>query len=463
MRADCRPSDGGERPAIDHLAKKAIRWVTLPVFVAFLQTLTGNTAELNRFSEGEIANPADVNENFDTLMRLLQNQQRVGSFYRVNCSSNANALLEAIAEGESLIEVEAGPCLANTGTVGEDVPLIGDLHIKGVGAAKPIIYTTDDEAGLQYLGGKNGSLVIENVRFEGSIISVDSAASFTARDSVIRCQDEKISANARGYQIGIYLNGGSGALLGSSVENCSGPAVLLDSSAHLNATDSNIDVVAGTTDFPSPIGISLRQASSTVLTRTSIGGTGNTFQNEIPIFVEHADITLIETTVRGTAWVNRASTMTVINSDYRWPDSDIINVVLVMNDSAFFGTNTSFERTTITSSLSNEWDPSSKIYLSSDANLTHANLTLSAGKEISLQGDFLGANLNASIGSGGSIRVNATTNQFNPPSLKMNSVLHLTNPASGPSLANTCNEGTATALYWGSDPTTQTGVLCAPN
>ena len=155
--------------------------------------------------------------------------------------------------------------------------------------------------------------------------------------------------------------------------------------------------------------------------------------------------------------------MTVINSDYQWPDSDIVNVVLVMNDSAFFGTNTKFERTIITSSLSNEWDPSSKIYLSSDGSLSHANLTLSAGREISLQGDFLGTNLNASIGSGGSIRVNATTNQFNPPSLKMNSVLHLTNPASGPSLANTCSEGTATALYWGGDPTTQTGVLCAPD
>ena len=345
------------------------------------QIATAFAADLNVFSSGEVADPSAVNANFDTLMRLARNQQHQGSFYRINCSNDNNALLDAVSQGETLIEVEAGPCLANMGRVGDGPPIVGDLYIKGVGAQKPRIYTTDDADGAQYLGGKNGSIIIENVSFEGSIVSMDSAASFTARDSDIRCQDDKTQAKIRGYQIAVYLNGGTGALARSTVTNCRGPAILLDSGAHLNATDSIIEVPAAASDLSFPQGFTLRSASSAVVDRTTIGGTGSSHQGEIPIYVENADITLRQSTIKGTAVVDRASTFTVRGSNYRWPDSDSINVVVVTNDSSFFGIDSQFERTTIKNSFGATWDPSSKIYLISNNTLTHSKLTLIAGSD----------------------------------------------------------------------------------
>lgn len=420
-------------------------------------------ADLNVFSEGEVARPTAVNENFDTLMRLAQNQQYTGPFHRINCSTDRDALLNAISQGESLIEIEAGPCLANMGKIGEDIPFIGDIYLKGVGAEKPLIYSTDDDAGLQYLGGKNGSVVIENIVFEGAIVSIDSAASFTAINSEIRCQDDKTQAKLRGYQIGIYLNGGTGALRESSVSGCSSTAVLLDSGANLNATDSTIAVPPRTADFQNPIGVSLRSSSSATIDRTTVGGTGDASQYEIPIYAEFAKVTVRESVVKGTVSLDKNASMMVQRMQYQWPDSTATNLIFVQNDSSFFAVDTEFARTTITNWFTNVLDTSGRIFLTSNSSLTHSNLTLKAGREISLQGDFVGSNLSASVTAGGVIRINSTTNQFSSPTLGLNSIMHLENPASGPSFDNVCGEGAAKALYWGSNPGVQTGVLCVPD
>lgn len=436
---------------------------TVIMIMLTAQMATAYAADLNVFSSGEVADPSAVNANFDTLMRLARNQQHQGSFYRVNCSNDNNALLDAVSQGETLIEVEAGPCLANMGTIGEDVPIIGDLYLKGMGAAKPLVYSTDDDAGLQYLGGKNGSVVIENIVFEGAIVSIDSAASFTAIDSEIRCQDDKTQAKLRGYQIGIYLNGGTGALRESSVSNCSTQALLLDSGANLNATDSTIAVPPRTADFQNPIGVSLRSSSSATIDRTTVGGTGDTRQFELPIYAEFAEVTVRDSVVKGTVLLDRNASMMVRGMDYQWPNSTETNVILVQNDSSFFAVDTAFTRTTITNWFTNVLDTSSRIFLSSNSSLTHSNLTLKAGREISLQGDFVGSNLNASVTAGGVIRINSVSNQFNSPNLGLNSIMHLENPAAGPSFEGVCGEGTPKALFWGSDPSTQTGVLCVPD
>lgn len=438
---------------------------TLIMIMLTAQMATAYAADLNVFSSGEVADPSAVNANFDTLMRLARNQQHQGSFYRVNCSNDNNALLDAVSQGETLIEVEAGPCLANMGRVGDGPPIVGDLYIKGVGAQKPRIYTTDDADGGRYLGGKNGSIVIDNVSFEGSVVSIDSAASFTAIDSEIRCQDDRTQAKLRGYQIGIYLNGGTGALRESSVSNCSSQALLLDSGANLNATDSTIAVPPRTADFQNPIGVALRSSSSATIDRSTVGATGDTPQYEIPIYAEFAKVTVRDSVVKGTVLLDRNASMMVRGMDYQWPNSTVTNFILLQNDSSFFADDTEFTRTTITNwyPYTNRLDTSSRIFLNSNNSLTHSNLTLKAGREIALQGDFVGSNLNASVTAGGVIRINSVSNQFNSPNLGLNSIMHLENPAAGPSFEGVCGEGTPKALFWGSDPSTQTGVLCVPD
>ena len=128
--------------------------------IAALLSVTASAQTLNTFSPDTIADPGKVNENFETLLNTIKNQQRVGDPVVVNCTGDSEALLNAISEGASYIEITGGECSANTGPIGDDIPILGDLYIKGTSFDKVILNTRTEGARASApstLGGEQGT------------------------------------------------------------------------------------------------------------------------------------------------------------------------------------------------------------------------------------------------------------------------------------------------------------------
>jgi hypothetical protein len=404
--------------------------------IAALLSVTASAQTLNTFSPDTIADPGKVNENFETLLNTIKNQQRVGDPVAINCTSDTEALLTAISEGASYIEITGGKCSANTGPIGDDIPILGDLYIKGTSFDKVILNTRTDGGsgfGTKYFGGRTGYLILDNVAVSGAVVLIGSASSLVALDTDFSCDSNTI---------GVYLNGGSGALVRSTVSQCD-MGIVADTNAVLNLNDTNITLPKPAADYY-PVGIVMRQGASAVLLDSEIITQAPDSGSHVSLAasIQSADLKLVDTRSSGNIFASRFSTVTIEN-DLNNDSDDVVfapgvgqavNTIQLSEGSSVYARNIQFLNTTIRSS---HFEASTSAFLYGLSGLNHTNLTVQVGQELVLNGPWQGTNLNASIGETGTISVhNASTasggvttfkNQFSfTNALGAKSVLHVT-------------------------------------
>ena len=379
------------------------------LLAALLFTSTSSMAQdLNHFTPNTIADPGKVNENFDILLNTIKNQQRVGDPVVVNCTSDSEALLTAISEGASYIEITGGECSANTGPIGDEVPIIGDLYIRGTSFDKAILNSRTDGAsgfGTKYFGGRVGYLILENVAVSGAVVLTGSASSLVAKDVDFQCDSNSI---------GIYFNGGSASLARSTVSDCD-LAIVADTNAVLNLNDTNITLKKPAANYY-PLGITLRQGASAVLVGSEIATQAPDSGSYISLAanVQSSDLKLVDSRSSGNILAARFSTITIEN-DVNNDVEDVVfspgvghasNVIMLSEGSAVYARNMQFLNTTINSST---LDASTSAFLSGSSGLNHTNLSVTVGNELVLEGPWMGNNLTAAIGETGMIRINNTS------------------------------------------------------
>ena len=387
----------------------------MPFFLAIaaLLSVTASAQTLNTFSPDTIADPGKVNENFETLLNTIKNQQRVGDPIVINCASDSEALLSAISAGASYIEITGGECSANTGPIDGDIPIMGDLYIRGTSFDKVILNTrTDGDSGFDtdYFGGRTGYLILDNVAVSGAVVLIGSASSLVALDTDFSCGSNTI---------GVYLNGGSGALVRSTVSACS-MGVVADTNAVLNLNGSDITLPKPAANYY-PLGIVLRQGASGVLSDSEIitQATDSGSYDSVAALVQSSDLKLVETRSSGNILASRFSTL-IIENDLANDVDDVVfapgvgqavNAIQLTESSSLYASNIQFLNTTVSSP---EFDASTSAFLEGLSGLNHTNFTVNVGQELVLTGPWIGTSLNASIGETGMISVyNASgQNQF---------------------------------------------------
>jgi len=440
-------------------------------------SLNTHATPLTLFESGAVADPNAVNNNFAVLEQRLRNIQLQGSPVSVDCSDDSNALMAAIQDGSNFIEVTAGPCNAVTGLAdgNGDVPILGSMYIRGVGSQKPELISRPDPSVPNYLGGRSGQLILENVAVTGPILAIDSSASFLAIDSTITCLEDKTLLAVQGYDIGLYLNGATGALLNSVISECYGPAVLLDSSANLNMANGSEIRVPATSATPGRLGLILRSGSSARIVDSSVGAAGGPVGYQTAMLLENsrAHIEGAEASVEGAVLVDYSSVLSLENMVYQWlaEQANVTNYLVIANNSSLHARNTSFKQTAITTS-NGFWDPSTFVdirtssFAGTELPLQHSNVSIKAGN-ISLTGSHTDESaeantLSAQVAAGGTLKITpgAGGNDFNlVNALGYNSMLYNTNGYS--ETLSLCREGTPQPLYWNSlDTTLETGAIC---
>ena len=441
-------------------------------------TLDAHATPLTVFESGAIADPGEVNANFSALEQRLKNIQHRGEPVSVDCSSNSNALMDAINDGSSFIEVTAGPCHAVTGAAdgSGNAPIMGSLYIRGSGTTKPELISRPDPSIPNYLGGRSGQLILENVAVTGPIVAIDSSASFLAIDSIITCLEDKTLSAVQGYDIGLYLNGATGSLANSVISGCNGPAALLDSSAHLNmGFGSEIRVPASNT-LIGRLGLMLRSGSSARIVNSVVGAAGNAVGSQVAMTLDNsrAHIEGSDTAVEGLVAVDNSSVLTLSSMVYEWltaEQTNTPNYLLVSNNSSLHTSNTIFRNTAITT-VNGLWDASTYVDLKTvfavgaEVPLQHSNVSIKAGN-ISISGSHTDESaeadtLSAQVAAGGTLRVLPGEGGFDfnlVGALGYNSMLYNANGYS--EILNLCREGTPQPLYWNSsNPTLETGAIC---
>ena len=441
-------------------------------------TLDAHATPLTVFESGAIADPGEVNANFSTIEERLKNIQLRGDPVSVDCSNNSNALMDAIDDGSSFIEVTAGPCHAVTGLLDgtSDVPILGSLYIRGAGTTKPELISRPDPSVPNYLGGRSGQLILENVAVTGPIVAIDSSASFLAIDSTITCLEDKTLLAIQGYDVGLYLNGATGALLNSAISECYGPAALLDSSANLNMANGSEIRVPATNAKPGRLGLMLRSGSSARIVDSVVGAAGGAVGYQTAMILENsrAHIEGSDAAVEGAVLVDYSSVLTLMNMTYEWLTAELANTtnyLVVANNSSLHARNTVFSHTAITTS-SGFWDPSTYVDIrttsvaGTEVPLQHSNVSIKAGN-ISIAGIHTDESaeadtLSAQVAAGGTLRVVPGESGFDfnlVGALGYNSMLYIPNGYS--EILNLCREGTPQPLYWNSRNTTlETGAIC---
>lgn len=377
--------------------------------IAALLSVTASAQTLNTFSPDTIADPDKVNENFETLLNTIKNQQRVGDPVVVNCTGDSEALLDAISAGASYIEITGGECSANTGPIDGDIPILGDLYIKGTSFDKVILNTRTAGSsgfGTDYFGGRTGYLILDNVAVSGAVVLIGSASSLVALDTDFSCDSNTI---------GVYLNGGSGALVRSTVASCD-MGIVADTNAVLNLNSSDITLPKPAANYY-PLGMSLRQGASAVLIDSEIITQAPDSGSHVSVAasIQSADLKLVDTRSSGNIFAGRFSTV-IIENDLNNDSDDVVfspgvgqavNTIQLSEGSSVYARNIQFLNTTITSS---QFDASTSAFLYGLSGLNHTNLTVKVGQELVLNGPWQGTNLNASIGETGIVSVsNAST------------------------------------------------------
>lgn len=439
--------------------------------------LDAHATPLTVFESGAIANPSEVNANFSALEQRLKNIQLRGDPVSVDCSSNSNALMDAINDGSSFIEVTAGPCHAVTGAAdgSGNAPIMGSLYIRGSGTTKPELISRPDPSIPNYLGGRSGQLILENVAVTGPIVAIDSSASFLAIDSTITCLEDKTLSAVQGYDIGLYLNGATGSLANSVISGCNGPAALLESSAHLNMGKGSQVQVAATNTGPGKLGLMLRSGSSARLVDSVVGAAGGAVGYQVAMTLDNsrAHIEGSKAAIEGVVAVDNSSVLTLSGMTYAWLTAEQVNptnYLLVSNHSSLHASNTIFRHTAIISS--HFWDASTYVDLKTmsvagtEVPLQHSNVSIMAGN-ISIAGSHTDESaeaetLSAKVAAGGTLRIVPGESGFDfnlVGALGYNSMLY--NPNGYSEILNLCREGTPQPLYWNSFNTTlETGAIC---
>lgn len=243
--SDARPSLTNNHAPGSNLLSRICFPLTALLAVLMLPTLS--FAQLpHTFANGEVADAGEINENFETLRQLFSESlrpliqpeststagrtgERVDRF-EVDCSTDNQALKNAIASGHSAITVIAGTCDANT----DDIDLDGlRLGINGVisGDTKPILDTN---------GGRfnsSASLIgLSNLVIKGS---VRSAVGFLGLNNV----DIDCSAITNPAEHGVWTFGSQVYFIGSSLSGCGG--FLGGFNAILYAESSQVTTAAG--------------------------------------------------------------------------------------------------------------------------------------------------------------------------------------------------------------------------
>ena len=144
----------------------SLRAACIYVGCIVVQPLTTFADTLNTFTPNTIADPAKVNENFQYLSEQIQQlsgqiigpdslsakvsriNQQLGDAVVVDCDADPDALLNAITNKATNIEVVGGTCNANTKLDSEgSLYELGDVKISGVGSPKPILLTSVEGGG----------------------------------------------------------------------------------------------------------------------------------------------------------------------------------------------------------------------------------------------------------------------------------------------------------------------------
>ena len=238
----------------------------------------------------------------------------------------------------------------------------------------------------------------------GGIMRAGSDATLRLKDTDIECNDQNTVA--------IILFGGGGFLIGSTVKNCK-VAAWLGSASSLLVQASTVELMA-----PSPISVGFSLVNGSVLElEDSVLTRNNPSPDEafsVPFAIgsaSHVGVTgsaidgggrsFISVNNGGSLAFNRAKvTGEVVDNALR--DS----LVGLSGASQFRADRTTFENVSI-----QDFDPylledsATTAYLSSDAARSHANLTVSAGRQVVLAGAWLGENLRASVGQAGVVSV----------------------------------------------------------
>ena len=388
------------------------------IFIGFLVVQSASTfaQTLNTFERNTIADPDKVNANFRQLSeqisgleslssRVSRINQQLGEAVVVDCEADSDALLSAIRSKATNIEVVRGTCNANTkvDNAGE-INEFGDLRISGLGSTKPILLTSAEDGAAGYLGGRGGRLELINVSLRGGIMRAGSDATLRLKDTDIECNNQNTVA--------IILFGGGGFLIGSTVKNCN-VAAWLGSASSLLVQASTVELMA-----PSPISVGFSLVNGSVLElEDSVLTRNNPSPDEafsVPFAIgsaSHVGVTgsaidgggrsFISVNNGGSLVFNRAKvTGEVVDNALR--DS----LVGLSGASQFRADRTTFENVSI-----QDFGPylledsATTAYLSSDAARSHANLTVSAGRQVVLAGAWLGENLRASVGQAGVVSV----------------------------------------------------------
>ena len=400
----------------------ALRTAFICIGSIVVQPLTAFADTLNTFTPNTIADPAKVNANFQYLLEQIQQlsgqingpdslsskvsriSQQLGDVVVVDCDADPNALLNAIANKATNIEVVRGTCNANTQPdIEAEIYEIGDLKISGVGSPKPTLLTSIVGGKAGYLGGRGGRLELNNVSLRGGILSVGSESTLSISDTDIDCNNQN--------NVALTVYGASGSIRGLTVNNCK-IVGWLGSAASLLVQRSTINLISPT---PTSVGFSLVNGSVLELEDSSIlGTTTSSSALSFPVIVNsesHFGVTgsIIDGGGGSFIGVNNGGAMTFNGAKVGGEvvqNSLLRTMVGLAGASRFTANRTTFEDVNIADfgpyTLE---DSATTVYLSSDTNFTHKNLSVGAGRQVQLAGAWLGDNLRAWVGQAGVVSV----------------------------------------------------------
>jgi len=182
------------------------------------------------FNNGDIADAGKINENFESLRKLLAEKLRLGDRFEIDCSIDAQALINAINAGHTRITVLAGTC----DLTAEGIDLSGrELNILGVSSndTKPVL-----DMGASRFNSTASEIVLTNLAIRGG---VRSSVGFLAMGAVDIDCSYLVNPSAHG----IWIYGSQAYFTTSTLTGCGGMQVGFNGSIYV--ADSQINVADG--------------------------------------------------------------------------------------------------------------------------------------------------------------------------------------------------------------------------